>query len=103
MTTTPLAPPEFRARITAALVAASRSYDSASPKDVAAQDSLMACAADLGIDLPLALLDDFAPKTGASAHAPIVTAEGDWPGCTGEVRRYPSGAEVCDCGEGVTR
>lgn len=48
-------------------------------------------------------LDYFAPKTGASAHAPVITAVGDWPGCTGEVRRYPSGSEACDCGEGVAQ
>lgn len=40
------------------------------------------------------------PMVG-QGHAPVETAEGDWPGCTGVLRAYPSGMKACDCGDSV--
>jgi hypothetical protein len=38
------------------------------------------------------------PPVG-QGHDPVPSVDGDWPGCTGVLRAYPSGAKACDCGD----
>jgi hypothetical protein len=72
--------------------AASGLYERGLP---AAGDSLLANANrlhEMAFDLEF-------PKTTEVGHLPV--PDGEWPGCDGRLRVYPSGNRVCDCGDAV--